>query len=175
MSVQDPITYPISGEPQKMDHSQVWRQLMAGSVLCFAIVLIWTADFVNVAQLLAAAVVLSIGLSARAVLKIDEVEHAGLAESSSLAETIVGSVLLSILAAVSLIAASTSFAPLGGVGQFTMFVSSASAMFGAMLAIEAFVSGCVCFILKPMLSKSPIGAEIGVMLNLQQKYQTRLA
>jgi len=175
MSVQDPIAFPANGTNVANVGNGVWRHVVLASVVCLLIVLAWSWQIVNVTQIIAATIVISVGLNVRAVTKLDEADENGLDDKPALLETALGAAILSALAAISLILASGIFQPLGGIGQSVLYVAASVGTFAAALAVEAVISALICFAVKPLLSKSAIGAEIAVMLNLQQKYQTRLA
>lgn len=175
MSVQDPIAFAADDVSARNAGSATWRHFSLASLVCLAIVFAWSSQAVNAAQIVAAVVALSIGLSVRAVMKLDEIDRFGLGENAAVPETMAGTAVIAALGSVSMILASTMFAPFGGIVQFMLFVGASAAFFAAAMAVEAALSALTCFVLKPLLSQSAIGAEIAVMLNLQQKFQTKMA
>lgn len=175
MSIQDRVAFPADGTNVVDTGDGVSRHILLVSALCFVIVFAWSSQIINATQIVAAALALCVGLNARAVMKLDEVDEQGLGDKPASLETVLGATVLSALAAVSLILASSIFAPLAGYAQTVLFVVTSVGVFAAAVTLEAIVSILTCFVLKPLVSKSAIGAEIAVMLNLQQKYQMQLA
>ncbi len=175
MSVQDPIACSNEGADHSDVETQPWLRLTVGMAFCFLVIFAWTSGAVNAAQILAVTIVVSVGLSARAVLKIDEIDANGMQENAAMSETVAGTAVLSLLAAVALVVASSFVAPLSGVVNFILFNIVFGATFAAAVAAEGLLSAVTCYVLKPFLTKSAIGAEIAVMLNIQQKFQARLA
>ncbi len=175
MSIQEPGAYSHETIHQTGVDGRAWLKLTVGMAFCFVVIFAWVSGAVNLAQIIVATVILSVGLSARAVLKIDEIDSHGLEEKPGGVETLTGTAVLSLMAALALVSASSLVAPLGGVTNFIMFNAIFAALFAAAIAAESAISAFACFALKPVLTKSAIGAEIAVMLNIQQKFQTRLA
>ena len=174
MSVQDQVSYAATKKRGTSLGRGVWRNLAFASVLCLLIALTWSSNVVNAAQIVAATLLLSAGLSVRAIMKLDEVDENGIEANTSQIESVAGFCMLAGLVIVPLIASASLFAPFGGAVSSLLFALTFTALLAASLTLESVFSAVVCIAMKPLLSKSAIGAEIAVMLNLQQKYQTQL-
>ena len=175
MSIQDQVTYHTAEKRGTSLGGGVWGRLAFVSAFCLLIALAWSSNVVNAAQILAATLLLSAGLSVRAIMKLDEVDESGVEPNASPIDGLAGYSVLAGLVTISLIAAASLFAPFGGAVSSLLFALTFTGLLAAALALETAFSAIACFVLKPLLSKSAIGAEIAVMLNLQQKYQTQLA
>lgn len=175
MSVHNQVSYTATEKRETSLGRGIWRNLTFASALCLLIALAWSSDVVNAAQIVAATLLLSAGLSVRAIMKLDEVDENGIEANASLIETLAVYSVMAGLVTISLIAAANLFAPFGGAVSSLLFALTFTGLLAATLTLETVFSVAICFAIKPLLSKSAIGAEIAVMLNLQQKYQTQLA
>ena len=117
---------------------------------------------------LALTAVLSIGLAGWSVARVIRGDRFGLAPRPALLEAAAGASLVAMMIWLSFTMTA---------GMVSSVVGSASIVvvaFAAIAAFETLASAVMCYFLKRFAATGAIGAEIAVMLNVQQKYAISL-
>ena len=114
------------------------------------------------------AVALSTGLAAWSVVRIIRADRLGLSNRPSLAERVAGAILIACMIWVA--SAATT-------GLFASGLASTLALISVLTVImiaETVGSALACYVIKRFAATGAIGAEVAVMVNLQQKYALSL-